>query len=945
MSTSSPRNISTKTREMLWGRAASRCAFPDCRRELVIDGNAADKASLFGEACHMVAKEPEGPRGDSPLTSKQRDEYDNLLLLCNIHHKVVDDQPNTYPVERLKVMKAEHEQWVRESLQGRSPIWSVPYQRNGLFTGREDLLNTLHDRLTTTKATALTQPQAISGLGGIGKTQIALEYAYSYRDSYHAVFWVRAAISDMLILDYVTIAGLLRLPEKDEQDQNIIVLAVKRWFAENTNWLLILDNADNLETVHDFLPTGSNGHIILTTRASATRGIAALLEVDKMDKEEGMLLLLRCAKVLNPEEPIEHATPEQQTNAKAIVDGLDSLPLALDQAGAFIEETGCNLTEYLAFYQVHRKELLRRRGTLSIDYPESVATTWSLSFQQVEQANPSAAGLLQLFAFLNSDAIPEDIITSGAIHFGTLLSHIAIDAFKLNETLEVLRRYSLIRRNLVTKTLGIHRLVQAVLKDDMTPEIQRLWATRAVQTVEYVFPHEVDAATWSQCERYLPNALTCAALIDHYELVLPEAVRLLSLAASYLADHALYEQAESFVLLTIRLLKQVLELGHPNIAASMNNLAEIYRAQGKYDQAELLYLQALPNNEQMLGLEDIDTAARLDNLGALYTEQGKYDQAEPLLQRALTIYEKVLGPDHPRVAISLSNLAVLYQAQRMHEQTEPLFQRALMIREKAFGPMHPDTGASLNNLASFYYHTQRNYGKAEILYQRALQIVEQMLGPEHPHTAASLDNLAALYAAQGKYEQAEQLLQRSLHIWEKMLGAQHPDTALSLNNLAALYDMQGKYEQSESLYQRVLTIKENVLGAQHPDTVLSLSNLAHLYVNQGRYTEAEPLYQRVLSIYEQVLGPDHPTTATSLNNLASVYNHQGKYVEAEPLYQRALSIFVQTFGLEHPTTVTILKNYIILLRNMKRIEQAEKLEERFKAIQSPKEAEKNDAQS
>ncbi len=292
-------------------------------------------------------------------------------------------------------------------------IWFVPYRRNPFFTGREDLLTLLHVRLITNKVAALTQPQAISGLGGIGKTQIALEYAYRYCDTYRYIFWIRAATSETLISDFATIADLLHLSEKDEQDQNLKISAIKRWLVMHEAWLLILDNADDLTMVNDFLPTDNRGQILLTTRAQALGTLAQQIKVETMGMAEATLFLLHRSKIFDENVFIVQASNEVLAEAESISIEMDFLPLALDQAGAYIEETGCNLTAYLDLYQMHRKTLLQRRGSLPSAHPEPVATTWSLSFQKVEQSNPAAADLLRLCAFLDPDSIPEDLFSKG----------------------------------------------------------------------------------------------------------------------------------------------------------------------------------------------------------------------------------------------------------------------------------------------------------------------------------------------------------------------------------------------------------------------------------------------------------------------------------------------------------------------------------------------------
>src|SRR5215467_14996330 len=227
----------------------------------------------------------------------------------------------------------------------------VPYRQNPFFTGRDELLKQLHTNLTTTKAAALTQAQAISGLGGIGKTQTAVEYAYRYRDEYHCVLWVNAATRDTIITSFTDLAALLTLPEQQEQDQQKIVAAVLRWFASHDHWLAIFDNADDLALVEAFLPPGGKGHLLLTTRAQAPGTLANGIPVKEMDLQEGMLLLLRRAKVLALDASLDQASATDRVVAETITRAMDGLPLALDQAGAYIEETHCSLSSYQKQYR------------------------------------------------------------------------------------------------------------------------------------------------------------------------------------------------------------------------------------------------------------------------------------------------------------------------------------------------------------------------------------------------------------------------------------------------------------------------------------------------------------------------------------------------------------------------------------------------------------------
>ena len=569
--------------------------------------------------------------------------------------------------------------------------WNVPYVRNPFFTGREELLKQLHENLAQNKAAASTQPQAISGLGGIGKTQTAVEYAYRYRDEYHYVLWVNAATRDELITSFVELAALLNLPERQEKDQLKIVAAVKHWLTTHDEWLLIFDNADDLALVEDVLPSGGKGHLILTTRAHATGTRANSIEVEKMDSQKGMLLLLRRAKVLALDVPLDNAPIADRTAATAIVQEMDGLPLAIDQAGAFIEETQCSVSDYLQRYRQRQAMLLKRRGGSGKDHPEPVATTWSLSFERVEQLDPLAAELLRCCAFLAPDAIPEQMIIDGVSELGTLLHPIAENVLLLDEALGTLLRFSLVQRKRDERTFFIHRLVQAVLRGSIDAQTQRNYAERMVKAINQAFPDVKDYRNWPRCQQYLPHAQVCVSLIITWEFTFPETGRLLNELGYYLDDRAQYEEAKPLYQRTIAIDEETLGPEHPGLATDLNNLALLYQDQGKYEEAEPLYQRAIAIGEKTLGPEHPNLATWLNNLALLYQHQGKYEEAEPFYQRAIAIGEKTLGLEHPDLAIRLNNLATLYQDQGKYEEAEPLYQRALAIYEQKFGSAHPGT--------------------------------------------------------------------------------------------------------------------------------------------------------------------------------------------------------------------------------------------------------------
>jgi tetratricopeptide (TPR) repeat protein len=622
------------------------------------------------------------------------------------------------------------------------PVWNVPYPRNSFFIGCDDILTRLRKQVQTGQASALSQPQAITGLGGIGKTQVAVEYAYRFHQDYQVVLWARAETTEALTSSYVTIATLLNLPEQEAQEQEITVQAVKVWLQRHSGWLLILDNADDLSLVPAFLPPALGGHLLLTTRAFSVGHLASRLEVDTLSAEQGALFLLRRASLIAPDATLEDVSPQERDLAIQVSQELGGLPLALDQAGAYLEATGTMLATYQQIYQRHRTVLLAQRRAQGADHPEPVASTWSLSFARLEAMNPAAADLLRLCAYLAPDAIAEEILTRGAA-----LGPAASDAFLLGQTIEELRAYSLINRDPSLQTLSVHRLVQAVVRDALDASDRQRWVERAIRAVYSALP-PVEHANWPQWERLLAHAQACVEWLEQEGVHFQGATRLVRLTGWYLTDRA------------------------------------------RYSEAQTLLERAYQMSEQEQGAEHLDTARAASTLAYLYDAQGKYEQAEPLLMRTLAIYEQQLGPEHPVTATSLNNLAELYRAQGKDEQAEPLHERSLAIREQQLGPLHPDTAQSLNNLVELYQEQGKDE-QAEPLLVRALAIRRQQLGPEHPDTASSLNNLAALYDAQGKYEQAEPLLERALAINEQQLGLEHPHTQITRENYVALLRAMG----------------------------------------------------------------------------------------------------------------------------------------------------------
>ncbi len=397
-------------------------------------------------------------------------------------------------------------------------VWNVFRRHNPFFTGRSQVLEELFAGFGLENEGGMIPPQAITGPGGMGKTQTAAQ----------AVLWVRAETQENLLTDFRTIARLLKLPQEHLQDQVSLVQSMQEWFFTQTRWLLILDNADDLAQVDPFLPRAARGHILLTTRAGATAGQAQALPLEPLGPADGALCILRRAGILPWNKPLQEAPESSVESACQLAQLMDGLPLALEQAGAYINDTHSGVERYLHLYRQYRAKIQQIQHGMVPDYPRSVASAWRIAQNIVEQSNPAAFELLRLCAFLAPEAIPDVVITAGASALGPVLGPVAADPIALDQAIGLLRKYSLLNREADRQTdltrLSIHRIMQEILLDEMDEPTQRLWAERAVRTVAQAFP----TMPWAMLQAHVR---CCLQFIERWDMTFPEAMLLQQQAA------------------------------------------------------------------------------------------------------------------------------------------------------------------------------------------------------------------------------------------------------------------------------------------------------------------------------------------------------------------------------------------------------------------------------
>lgn len=369
------------------------------------------------------------------------------------------------------------------------PVWHVPYRYSFFFTGREQVVEQLFTTFTSTSSAGAIPLQALSGLGGMGKTQTAVEYAYRYRQQYQAVLWINAETEETLLLGFKTVAELLKRPAALLQNRQSLVASMQEWFRNTTDWLLILDNADDITRIAPVLPHAASGHLLLTTRATALGAVAQPLALMPLTPDDGALCLLRRASYLPVSGYLSDAPPASVKAARELSQLMGGLPLALEQAGAYIEATGSGVRGYLDLYRRYREDLQSQEHGPVPTYRDPVAFAWNLAKEMVQQENPAALELLHACAFLAPHTISYGLLISTAPLLGPILGSVAAHAPLFYQVIAVLLKHSLIKNEADQETdlptLIMHPVLQEILRDSMDPQTQRTWAERTIQAVTH----------------------------------------------------------------------------------------------------------------------------------------------------------------------------------------------------------------------------------------------------------------------------------------------------------------------------------------------------------------------------------------------------------------------------------------------------------------------------
>ncbi|KAF9884697.1 hypothetical protein FE257_001326 [Aspergillus nanangensis] len=663
-----------------------------------------------------------------------------------------------------------------EKKSGINSFWMVPFLRNPGFVGRGHELTKIEELIIKPTGPAKI---AICGLGGVGKTQIALELAYRMRDRDPdcLIFWIPCTGFEGVEQAYMSIAQMVGLQQVRPAEVKERVQAYLSQ-ANTEKWLLIFDNADDMDmwindsptapALKKFLPRNQKGRIIFTTRnrtLAVKLASAHVVTVSEPDQETGLKILKKSLA----DQSVDDST------AVILLQHLTFLPLAIIQAAAYINENQISIRTYINLLERQESDVIE---LLSEEFEDDnrygeirnpIATTWWISFQQIQRSNQLAADYLSFMACIGPRNIPESILCP------------PVSNNKGIKAIGVLQAFALISKQADESSLSIHRLVHLATRNWLRQrELFRLQVLKTADHLIEIFPdnNHSNRKLWRE---YLPHSL------------------------ALMGENDFQDKKEKYIDL-------------------VRKVGGCLYKDGRYNEAEFLYGKVLETRKQVLGPDHPDTLTSMANLASTYQNQGRWKEAEKLGTQVIQKRKMVLGREHPSTLTSMANLALTYRHQGRWKEAEELGVQVMKISKQILGSEHPDTLTSMTNLASTYRY-QGRWKEAEELEIQVLEISKQVLGAEHPDTLTSMANLALTYWNQGRWKEAEELGVQVIETHKQVLGPEHPQTLTSMKNLAYTWKSQGKIQDALILIASCVTLRNKVLGPDHPSTKSASSAL------------------------------------------------------------------------------------------------------------------------
>jgi tetratricopeptide (TPR) repeat protein len=852
------------------------------------------------------------------------------------------------------------------------PVLQKP-NSSSRFTGRGDILAKLSDYFIP-RPDFKRQPRRIfvlHGMGGIGKTQICLKFSEDMSDRlvhvlslfrhgsqpsfrFSHIFWVDASSADTISQ---CLKGICSLPAAQSSGLvNVSSESALAWMGSLQNeFLMVLDNADSLtaEELEKFFPLSNGVNILITTRNPALSCLTVVensLGVNDMTEEDAVSLLLRSSA-------LDMTDTSLRNIAKRIVSDLCCLPLAVDQAGAFIRLGAYDLTEYHTLYKKQSQKLLSSSMFKGASlYNKTVFGTWELSMNQLKfkarsnelevHAAQIAILILNIFAFYHYQRISEDIFKNAAENSNqrdieaekrhglplaiVLLDHRLLpldgmgewDSFGFKQGIQILLTLSLIMRGSSVGVYSVHPLVHAWMREIMSDKDKVTYCKMAYIILACSISDNKETADYAFRQELIPhlkansqyNTQTHDFYDDSYERI-----------SMILDEGGDYAEAERLKVEVVEERKKTLGDEHLHTISAMDSLASTYRQRGKYKEGEELGNKVLIARRRLLGEDHSDTICTMGNLALIYCRRGQYKEAEEIGSQVFNANVRILGEQHPDTLMAMGNLASTLHEWGHYIEAQELELKVLDMRKRILGEYHPHTINTMGSLATTYSRRGK-YKEAEELEVQVHTIKRRLLGEEHPQTIAAMGNHAVTCCCRGKYEEAEELQSQALNLNGRILGEEHPYTISAMSNLASIYHQRGKYKQEEELQIKVLDARERILGEDHPETIHTMGNLAATYSERGKYKEAVELGIHTVDAGSRILGVENPHTILAMGQLALIYYQIGNYSEAQDLGIKVLDAKMRILGEDHPETIMAVEHLSATYLRMGQNEEAERAE-------------------
>ncbi|MFE3554930.1 FxSxx-COOH system tetratricopeptide repeat protein [Streptomyces sp. NPDC059193] len=784
--------------------------------------------------------------------------------------------------------------------------------RNPGFTGRATVLERMRDQLGGGLAVVLPQPQALYGLGGVGKTQLALEYAHRFMADYDLVWWIPAEQTDDVVAALAELA--VRLGAGSGQDMAADVqeaIDLLRRGEPSARWLLVFDNADDPEDLTRFLPPGGPGHVLVTSRNQAWSQYADALPVDVFLREESVEHLRRRAPGLGQEE------------AGQLAAALGDLPIAVEQAGAWIAETATPVAQYLeqlARQPAHVLGLNQAPG-----YPEPVAATWNISVERLRDRSPAAVRLLQLCAFLGPEPISANLLFSKEMIDALKPYDVSLqEKLVLGRVIREIGRFALAKTDQVANAIQVHRLVQAVIRSQLTEEEQREARHAVHRILAGARPDDDDPVdnpeNWPRFDTIWPHLAPSEARYCHE----PETRRLLIDRVRHLWKRGALVAAEQLAGELRAIWRETLGDHDIQYLYLRFHLATILRSRGRFVEARELDEVTLDRQRSVLGDSHphtyMTTSALAMDLGSL----GRYGEARELAHAAHQGFAEIFHESHPRTLAAANNLALTLRMVGQYARAREIDHEVLGRRTEVLGPEHPYTLSSARHLARDLREVGR-YEDSVRLLSRTRASCERTLGKDDPGTLSAATSLAVSLRRAGRPAEALELTTAARDRYRAAYISDHPDhpdlPACELNLAADLFAT-GDPGGARDLAREVVEAYARVPGEHHPYTLAAVNNLAVYHCATGEADVAEPMLRRTVRSLREVLGDDHPHTLLARLNLAGALAGLDDPQGALELDRQTVPRLSETLGAHHPDTLAAAANLAVGLDRTGRGQEA-----------------------